>query len=179
MFTVGGNDTVTKKKSFSGTKLDAYIESQILEVLNNLNHDALAEKYNNRCTKKKLALDLQLKNLHKELSEIKTTIIKANKKLTTLILSDADDSVIRVITELISDKNDQVTLLQQQITDKESEIQHLNESEAANESLIANILNARSIYKNASIQQKKAILHMLIRKIEVDDVDSVDIFLNI
>jgi DNA invertase Pin-like site-specific DNA recombinase len=174
-----GNETVTTKKSFSGTKLDKFLESEILKVLDNLNHDSLYEKYNNRCTKKKLALELQLKNLSKELGEVNSTITKASTKLTNLILNDADDSVIGVITELISNKKNQGTQLQQQITEKETEIASLLESEVANESIIANILNAKNIFKNATIPQKKAILQMLIRRIEVSDVGEADIFLNI
>jgi septal ring factor EnvC (AmiA/AmiB activator) len=148
-------------------------------VLDNLNHDSLYEKYNNRCTKKKLALELQLKNLSKELGEVNSTITKASTKLTNLILNDADDSVIGVITELISNKKNQGAQLQQQITEKETEIASLLESEVANESIIANILNAKNIFKNATIPQKKAILQMLIRRIEVSDVGEADIFLNI
>ena len=94
----------TVKKSFSGRKLDAYLEQQVLQILDSLDHDRLAEKYNSRCIRKKLVLEVQIKNYKQELSNINTTITKANNKLTTLILSDAEDSVINVITELISNK---------------------------------------------------------------------------
>lgn len=173
-----GNGSTTKK-SFSGKKLDAYLEEQVLQVLDNLNHDKLAEKYNNRCIRKKLALEVQLKNLKQELSSINTTITKANKKLTTLILSDAEDSVISVITELISNKNSEAAQLQQRIDEIDTKLQQLIESENANESLIANILKAKEIYKSAAIPQKKAILRTLIDRIEVTDTNKADIFLNI
>jgi hypothetical protein len=155
------------------------LEEQVLEILDNLNHDKLAEKFNNRCTKKKLVLELQLKNLKQELSEATNTITKANTKLSMLILSDAEDSVISVITELISNKKNQSAQLQQQIAEKEAEISQLVESELANELLITNILKAKEIFKSATIPQKKAILQMLIRRIEVSDTNKCDIFLNI
>ena len=173
------NKTITSKKSFSGKKLDSYIESQILEILDNLNHEKLVEQYNSRCTKKKLVLEIQLKNLKQELSEINTTITKANAKLTTFILNDTDDSAIGIITELISNKNKKAAQIQQLVSEKEAEIQHLTESEAANEALIADILNACDIYKSAAIAQKKAILQLLISRIEVSDVNEADIYLNI
>ena len=173
-----GNGTTTKK-SFSGKKLDKYLEEQVLQILDNLNHDKLAEKYNSRCIRKKLVLEVQIKNYKQELSNINTTITKANKKLTTLILSDAEDSVISVITELISNKNSEAALLQQRIDDTEMKLQQLIESETTNENIIANILHAKAIYKNATIPQKKAILQMLINRIEVSDTNKADIFLNI
>lgn len=173
-----GNGSPTKK-SFSGKKLDKYLEEQVLEILDNLNHDALYEKYNNRCMKKKLVLELQLKNLKQELSEATNTITKANTKLSMLILSDADDSVISVITELISNKKNQSAQLQQRISEKEAEILQLVESENTNEVLITNILKAKEIFKSATIPQKKAILQMLINRIEVSDTNEANIFLNI
>jgi DNA invertase Pin-like site-specific DNA recombinase len=173
-----GNGSTTKK-SFSGKRLDKYLEEQVLEILDNLNHDKLAEKFNNRCTKKKLVLELQLKNLKQELSEATNTITKANTKLSMLILSDAEDSVISVITELISNKKNQSAQFQQLISEKETEISQLVESELANELLITNILKAKEIFKSATIPQKKAILQMLIRRIEVSDTNKCDIFLNI
>ena len=169
----------TVKKSFSGKKLDAYLEKQILQILDSLDHDALYAKYNNRCIRKKLVLEVQLKNQKQELSNITTTITKANTKLTTLILSDADDSVISVITELISNKNSEAAILQKRIDDTEIKLQQLIESENANEALIAATLKAKEIYRSAIVPQKKAILRTLIDRIEVSDTDEADIFLQI
>ena len=59
------------------------------------------------------------------------------------------------------------------------ELESLKERSAYHESLIANLLNAKAIYKTASIAQKKAILNMLINRIEVSDTNDADIFLNI
>jgi hypothetical protein len=169
----------TVKKSFSGKKLDAYLEKQILQILDSLDHDALYAKYNNRCIRKKLVLEVQLKNQKQELSNITTTITKANTKLTTLILSDADDSVISVITELISNKNSEAAILQKRIDDTEIKLQQLIESENANETLIAATLKAKEIYRSATVPQKKAILRTLIDRIEVSDTNEADIFLQI
>lgn len=148
-------------------------------ILDSLDHDKLAEKFLSRSAKKKLVLEVQVKNLKQELSNINTTITKANKKLTALILSDAEDSVISVITELISNKNSEAAILQQRIDETDTKLQQLIESEITNENIITNILHAKAIYKNATVAQKKAILQMLIGRIEVSDTDSADIFLQI
>ena len=176
---VAGKNEVKVKKSFTGPKLDANIEAEVIDILNNLNHDKLYEKYNNRCTKKKVVLDLQLKSLKSELSEANTVISKAKSKLTTLILNDADDSAISVITDLINSKTKEADLLAKDISDKEAEVQKLNDAETTNESLINNILNAKHIYANANVQQKKAILQLLIKKIIIRDINDFDIYLRI
>ena len=174
-----GDNSVKDKKSFSGPKLDANIEAEFIDILNNLNHDKLQNKYNSRCTKKKVVMELQLKNLKNELNEVNAVISKAKNKLSTLILNDADDSTISVITDLINTKTKEADLLAEDIANKESEINKLIDSEIINESLINDILKAKDIYMGASIQQKKAILNMLIDRIVVFDTDTFDIYLKI
>ena len=174
-----GNTEVTDKKSFSGPVLDNNIESEILSVLDSLDHNKLQERYNSRCGKKKLVIEMQIKNLRHEVAEIRTTITKANEKLTTYILSDADDSLISTITSLISNKNEELAQLQLSLAEKEAELSLLSEAEKTNEALIANILHAKEIYSSSNNASKKAILQLLIQRIEVTDTDSVDIYLNI
>ena len=58
-------------------------------------------------------------------------------------------------------------------------LNNIKEYASHQEALIADILNARDIYKNAGIQQKKAVLQLLVDRIEVSDVNDVDIYLNI
>ena len=174
-----GNTTVTDKKSFSGPVLDNNIESEILSVLDSLDHNKLQERYNSRCGKKKLVIEMQIKNLRHEVAEIRTTITKANEKLTTYILNDADDSLISTITSLISNKNEELAQLQLSLAEKEAELSLLSEAEKTNEALIANILHAKEIYSSSNNASKKAILQLLIQRIEVTDTDSVDIYLNI
>ena len=174
-----GNTEVTDKKSFSGPVLDNNIESEILSVLDSLDHNKLQERYNSRCGKKKLVIEMQIKNLRHEVTEIRTTITKANEKLTTYILSDADDSLISTITSLISNKNEELAQLQLSLAEKEAELSLLSEAEKTNEALIANILHAKEIYNSSNKASKKAILQLLIQRIEVTDTDSVDIYLNI
>ena len=166
------------KKSFSASKLTKAIEAEIVNILNNLNHDMLYEKYNSRCTKKRLILELQLKNLKDEADDINKVISKAKDKLTVAIIED-NDVLINTIGDLIANKETEAEEISAQISNKEALLNSIEETENHNELFIKEILNAKSIYKNADIQNKKAILQLLIKKIEVSDVNDFDIYLNI
>ena len=174
-----GNNDISNKKSFSGTKLDAFLEKQILQVLDNLNHDSLTEKYNSRCTKKQAVLHLKIRECTTTQSSKQRALQLAQTKLETYIINGAPDATINAVSNMIATVSNELMNLEQQLTTLNNELESLQEQSAYNESLIVNILNARNIYKSATIQQKKAILHMLINRIEVEDVGAADIFLNI
>ena len=61
----------------------------------------------------------------------------------------------------------------------DNDIESVQDKIVQDEALVREILNAKDIYESATIEQKKAILQLLINRIEVADVDSVDIYLNI
>ena len=174
-----GDETITTKKSFSGKKLDAYVESQILQVLDNLNHDKLAEKYASRCTKRLAVLHFKIRELTNTQSSKQRALQLAQMKLETYILNGAPDATINAVSNMIHNISNELTDIEEQLNMQHDELNALQEQYAYQEALIADILNARDIYKSASITQKKAILHMLINRIEVRDVNDVDIFLNI
>ena len=173
-----GNGSTTKK-SFSGKKLDAYLESQILEVLDSLNHDALLEKYNGRCTKKQVVLNLKQRELINSQSSKKRAEQLAQAKLEGYILNGAPDATINAVSSMIQGIASELLDIDAQLDKVNEEIESLKEHSTYHESLIANLLNAKAIYKTASIAQKKAILNMLINRIEVSDTNDADIFLNI
>ena len=174
-----GDETISNKKSFSGTKLDKHIESEILQVLDNLNHDALAEKYASRCTKRLAVLQLKVKELTNTQSSKQRALQLAQMKLEGYILNGAPDATINAVSNMIQNITVELAEVEEQLTVLNNELNTIQEQAAYQEALIADILNAREIYKNASIAQKKAVLHMLVNRIEVSDVDSVDIYLNI
>ena len=173
-----GNGSTTKK-SFSGKKLDAYLESQILEVLDSLNHDALLEKYNGRCTKKQVVLNLKQRELINSQSSKKRAEQLAQAKLEGYILNGAPDATINAVSAMIQGIASELLDIDAQLDRINQELESLKERSTYHESLIANLLNAKAIYKTASIAQKKAILNMLINRIEVSDTNDADIFLNI
>lgn len=174
-----GDETITDKKSFSGTALDAHIESEILKVLDELNHEKLQEKYLTRCTKHRLVLELELKTIDNEINDCKTAITKANTKLSQYILDDANDNLITVISNLITTKKSDIAELELKKEDIQGRLDNLLIQEQHQEHMIDNVLEAKKIYAKASPVQKKAILHLLVDRIEVKDTNDVSIFLNI
>lgn len=174
-----GDETITSKKSFSGTKLDAHIEKQILDILDSLDHDALVEKYASRCTKKQMMLELKLNELEATHTTKQRALQLAQAKLETFILNGSPDATINAVSNMIESVANELAEIEEQLIIQRGELDIIKEQAAHQEALITDILNARDIYKSATVPQKKAILHMLINRIEVADVDSVDIYLNI
>jgi hypothetical protein len=173
-----GNGSTTKK-SFSGKRLDAYLEEQVLQILDSLNHDALLEKYNGRCTKKQAVLNLKQRELANTHSSKMRAVQLAQSKLEGYILNGAPDTTINAVSTMIHNITNELTELEEQLNKVNKDIEALQEQTNYHEALIANILNAKAIYQTASIAQKKAILHMLINRVEVSDTNEADIFLNI
>lgn len=173
-----GNGSTTKK-SFSGKRLDAYLEEQVLQILDSLNHDALLEKYNSRCTKKQAVLNIKQRELTNTHSSKMRAVQLAQSKLEEYILNGAPDTTINAVSTMIHNITNELADIEQQLNKVNEDIEALQEQTNYHEALIANILNAKAIYESAPIVQKKAILHMLIDRIEVSDTDSADIFLNI
>ena len=174
-----GDETITSKKSFSGTKLDAHIEKQILDILDSLDHDALVEKYNGRCTKKQAVIELKVHELTSLQSTKQRALQLGKTRLTESILNNAPSATIDAISNMINDVSVELADIEEQLNLQRGELEHMQQQAIHQEAIIADILNARDIYKSAGIQQKKAILQMLVNRIEVADVNDVDIYLNI
>ena len=174
-----GNETITNKKSFSGKILDTHIESQILDILDNLDHDALYAKYNSRCTKKQAIIELKIKELNNTHATKMRALELGKTRLTESILNNAPSATIDAISNMIASVSEELADIEEQLNLQRGELEHIQEQAIHQEAIIADILNARDIYKSAAIAQKKAILQMLVNRIEVSDVDSVDIYLNI
>lgn len=174
-----GNETITNKKSFSGKILDTHIEEQILDILDNLDHDALYAKYNSRCTKKQAIIELKLRELDTTHKTKMRALELGKTRLTESILNNAPSATIDAISNMINDVSVELADIEEQLNLQRGELEHMQEQAIHQEAIIADILNARDIYKSAGIQQKKAILQMLVNRIEVSDVNDVDIYLNI
>ena len=174
-----GDETITNKKSFSGTKLDAHIEKQILDILDSLDHDALVEKYNGRCTKKQAVVELKVRELTSLQSTKQRALQLGKTRLTESILNNAPSATIDAISNMIASVSEELADIEEQLNLQRGELEHMQQQAIHQEAIIADILNARDIYKSAGTQQKKAILQMLINRIEVADVNDVDIYLNI
>ena len=174
-----GDNSISSKKSFSGTKLDAHIEKQILNILDSLDHDALVEKYNGRCTKKQAVVELKVHELTSLQSTKQRALQLGKTRLTESILNNAPSATIDAISNMINDVSVELADIEEQLNMLRDKLNNIKEYASHQEALIADILNARDIYKNAGTQQKKAVLQLLVDRIEVSDVNDVDIYLNI
>ena len=177
--TCRGDESITSKKSFSGTKLDSYLEEQVLQVLDGLNHDALSEKYNSRNVKKLDVLHLKHRELVNTHTSKQRALQKAQERLEACILNNSPDITINAVSSMIQNISVELLEIEEQLESLNNDIESVNSKAAYQESLIQEVLNAKDIYKSATIEQKKAILHLLINRIEVTDVDDADIYLNI
>ena len=167
------------RKTYKGPQLEQLIESEIINVFDDLSYDKLKEQYLLRIEKVKLVLELEQKSLDTDIESIKNTITSLKKKLAHFICEDGSDNIIKNISDLINEhEQDLATLLKQQdgIRTKFTSIENRIESQLKN---IENILNAKDIYFNASFESKKTILQLIINKIVIDNYDSIEIFLNI
>ena len=169
----------TVKKSFGGKKLDAYLEQQVLSILDNLDHDALLDKYNSRCTKKQAILELKQRECTATHTTKQRALQLAQSKLQDYILQGAPDATIDAVSSMIANVTTELAQIEEQLDSYREQLSALQEQTQYHESLIANILEAKAIYGSASVPQKKAVLRTLIDRIEVSDTDSADIYLQI
>lgn len=174
-----GDESITDKKSFSGTKLDTHIEKQILDILDSLDHDALVEKYASRCTKKQAVVELKVHELTTTRSTKQRALQLAQTKLEGFILNGSPDATINAVSNMIASITSELADIEQQLIIQQESLNQIKEQASHHAHFIRSILNARDIYKSAGIQQKKAILQLLIARIEVADVNDVHIILNI
>ena len=174
-----GNPEVEVKKSFIGIPLMNNLEHDIIKVLENLNHDKLAERYNSRCNKKKLTLELKLKELN-NLSRSKEKALRlANTKLERYIMENANDNMIQAVSNMITNVKEELSEINEKLEQIQFELDSIINEENHQEELVEQVLNAKDIYARADNIKKKAVLNLLIKRIEVSDIDDYDIYLNI
>lgn len=167
------------RKTFKGPLLEKLIESEIAQVFDDLSYDKLKEQYLLKIEKLKLVLELEQTSIDAEIESLEKTITNLKKKLTHFLCDDDSDSVVKHISSLISEHQDTVDSL---IADKEeirAKYNSINDKIDVQLNNINNLLNAKEIYNNASVEAKKTILQLIIDKIVINDYNSIDIFLHI
>lgn len=169
----------SNRKTFKADMLEKNIESEISTIFDKLSYEKLEKHYLLKIEKLKLVLELEIKSIDIEIKETEKAIIKANDRLTSFILDGANDTLIKNISNIIDSKKSELFQLQQQLQNKELRYNDINNEIDTQLQQINNILNAKDIYTNATIEQKKSILHLIVKQITVTDYGIVDIFLNI
>jgi hypothetical protein len=69
--------------------------------------------------------------------------------------------------------------IEEQLDIVDNDIESVQDKIVQDEALVREVLNARNIYESGTVAQKKAILQLLINRIEVADVNDIDVYLNI
>lgn len=174
-----GNPDVDVKKSFTGIKLMNNLERDILEVLDTLDENKLKERYNSRCSKNKSILSYRIKELNNLSKSKEKALILAERKLEKYIMEDASDNMIESVSNMIARVKEELDDINKELEKKQNELNAINIEENHQEELIKQVLNAKEIYKNAPIDKKKAVLNLIVKRIDIADIDSYDIYLNI
>jgi hypothetical protein len=106
---------------------------------------------------------------------------KAQKKLETYILSDdnVSNATIDAVSSMIATVRSELLEIEEQLDIVDNDIESVQDKIVQDEALVREVLNARDIYESGTVAQKKAILQLLINRIEVADVNDIDVYLNI
>ena len=167
------------KKSFTGEKLTNNIEHDLLTVFDNLSEQNLRDTYNNRCSKSKTQILLKIKELEDTIKAKEKALSLANVKLERYIVEEQSDAMISAISNVIKTVTNDIANAKAELEHKTNELLVIKEQEQHQEEVIHKIIDAKEIYKNATISQKKNILNLIVDRIEVSDTDSFDIYLKL
>jgi hypothetical protein len=95
------------------------------------------------------------------------------------LCEDGSDIVIKQVSELINNKIQEIASLK---TERDSALIRLSsagQKEREQMNQINNLLDAKDIYMNASVEGKKSVLHLIVDRIVVNDYDDFAIYLHI
>lgn len=171
--------SVSVKKSFSGDKLTANIESKIVELLNGLDKDKLLDKYNKESNSKITLLKMQIERTEKTLIQKKKELVKAQSNIKKMLVSDVDLSLIEISGTIAKQMETLIETLESELEDKKKRLAKEQLKTNNRESLVDSLLDFKYLYKKGNESQQKTILNQLIEKVVVRDVDDFDIYLNL
>lgn len=169
----------TGRKMYKAKELEALLEAELMAVFSNLSYEKLEEQYLLKTEKLKLVLELEIKSLETEIEAAEKQLNTLKNRLTHFLCEEGSDVVIKQISELINNKIAEISSLK---TDRDEAVIRLssaNNKEQQQLNQINNLLDAKDIYINASVESKKAVLHLIVDKVIVRDYDALDIFLHI
>ena len=171
--------SVSVKKSFSGDKLTANIESKIVELLNGLDKDKLLDKYNKESNSKITLLKMQIERTEKALIQKKKELVKAQSNIKKMLVSDVDLSLIEISVTIAKQMETLIEHLESELEDKKKRLAKEQLKTDNREDLVDSLLDFKYLYKKGNSEQQKIILNQLIEKVVVRDIDDFDIYLNL
>lgn len=169
----------TGRKMYKAKELETLLEAELMTVFSNLSYDKLEEQYLLKTEKLKLVLELEIKSLETEIEAAEKQLTTLKNRLTHFLCEEGSDMVIKQISELITNKIAEISSLKTERDEAVIRLSSANNKEQAQISQINNLLDAKDIYTNASVEGKKSVLHLIVKDIIVTEYDDIDIFLHI
>lgn len=169
----------TGRKMYKAKELETLLEAELMTVFANLSYEKLEEQYLLKTEKLKLVLELEIKSLETETEAAEKQLNTLKNRLTHFLCEEGSDIVIKQISELINNKIAEISSLKTERDEAVIRLSSANNKEQAQISQINNLLDAKDIYTNASVEGKKSVLHLIVKDIIVTEYDDIDIFLHI
>ena len=169
----------TGRKMYKAKELETLLEAELMTVFANLSYEKLEEQYLLKTEKLKLVLELEIKSLETEIEAAEKQLNTLKNRLTHFLCEEGSDIVIKQISELINNKIAEISSLKTERDEAVIRLSSANNKEQAQLNQINNLLDAKDIYTNASVEGKKSVLHLIVKDIIVTEYDDIDIFLHI
>ena len=163
------------QKNFKAQKLDDIISDKVQEFFNNLSSETLKQKWNesrsndlkNLLIKEKRYLDL----LHTK----EQTLLNANKKLQEALIKDMSLDMIQILTDSISDLKKSIADLKLKLETIANDISNQKLIEEKQNKLSEQLLDFKYLYSQATVEQKKMLIHQIIDKIIIESWDNIQV----
>lgn len=173
------NCSSTGRKLYKAKELELLLEEELIKVLDSLSHEELKKRYLLRLEKLKLVLELEVKALDTEIEAAEKQLNTLRSRLSHFLCEDGSDAIVKQISELITNKIAEISELKADRDEAIIKLSSANNKEQEQLNQIANLLDAKKIYMNATTEGKKAVLHLIVDNIIVSEYDKLDIFLHI
>ena len=168
-----------RRKLYKASMLEKVIQDELMDVFANLSYEKLEEQYLLKTEKLKLVLELEVKSLDTEIEAAEKQLNTLKSRLTHFLCEDGSDMVINQISELITNKVEEIASLKTDRDEAMIRLSNASNKEQKQMDQIRNLLDAKDIYLNASIEGKKSVLHLIVDRIIVSDYDDIEVFLHI
>lgn len=168
-----------RRKLYKAPMLEKVIQDELMDVFANLSYEKLEEQYLLKTEKLKLVLELEVKSLDTEIEAAEKQLATLKSRLTHFLCEDGSDMVINQISELITNKVEEIASLKTDRDEAMIRLSNASNKEQKQMDQIRNLLDAKDIYLNASIEGKKSVLHLIVDRIIVSDYDDIEVFLHI
>ena len=168
-----------RRKLYKAPMIEKVIQDELMDVFANLSYEKLEEQYLLKTEKLKLVLELEVKSLDTEIEAAEKQLTTLKSRLTHFLCEDGSDMVINQISELITNKVEEIASLKTDRDEAMIRLSNASNKEQKQMDQIRNLLDAKDIYLNASIEGKKSVLHLIVDRIIVSDYDDIEIFLHI